>query len=281
MADNNNDNNTKDNNINNLQDPDHGLVLVSEVFPDNLIVLPLENRPVFPGLAFPLNFGNTELVKRIEYAIENEEGFVGVSLIKENNEEDITQSELYSTGTLLKIFRKLNQTESSINVYAQAVTRFHHVRDRLKTDIPHWHVKYEYEDQAQGKDDIKAFTMAVINSVKELIKYNPMFQEQMRLALTQVGLEKPGLLMDLVASFLSADGKKLQTVLEAVNLFERSEKLLILLKEEIELSKLQQDIQKQIEDKVSQHQREFFLREQLKVIKKELGLEKDDKTTEI
>ncbi len=281
MADNNNDNNTKDNNINNLQDPDHGLVLVSEVFPDNLIVLPLENRPVFPGLAFPLNFGNTELVKRIEYAIENEEGFVGVSLIKENNTEDITQSVLYSTGTLLKIFRKLNQTESSINVYAQAVTRFHHVRDRLKTDIPHWHVKYEYEDPAQGKDDIKAFTMAVINSVKELIKYNPMFQEQMRLALTQVGLEKPGLLMDLVASFLSADGKKLQAVLEAANLFERSEKLLILLKEEIELSKLQQDIQKQIEDKVSQHQREFFLREQLKVIKKELGLEKDDKTTEI
>jgi len=281
MADNNNDNNTKDNNINNLQDPDHGLVLVSEVFPDNLIVLPLENRPVFPGLAFPLNFGNTELVKRIEYAIENEGGFVGVSLIKENNTEDITQSVLYSTGTLLKIFRKLNQTESSINVYAQAVTRFHHVRDRLKTDIPHWHVKYEYEDPAQGKDDIKAFTMAVINSVKELIKYNPMFQEQMRLALTQVGLEKPGLLMDLVASFLSADGKKLQAVLEAANLFERSEKLLILLKEEIELSKLQQDIQKQIEDKVSQHQREFFLREQLKVIKKELGLEKDDKTTEI
>jgi len=87
--------------------------------------------------------------------------------------------------------------------------------------------------------------------------------------------------MDLVASFLSSDGKKLQEILEAVNLFDRSEKLLILLKEELELSKLQQDIQKQIEEKVSQNQREFFLREQLKVIKKELGLEKDDKTTEV
>ncbi len=61
----------------------------------------------------------------------------------------------------------------------------------------------------------------------------------------------------------------------------RSEKLLLLLKEEIELNKVQQDIQKQIEEKVSKHQREFFLREQLKVIKKELGLEKDDKSTEI
>jgi ATP-dependent Lon protease len=108
-----------------------------------------------------------------------------------------------------------------------------------------------------------------------------MFQEQMKLALSQVGMEKPGLLMDLVASFLTADSGKLQEILEAIDLFERSEKLLILLKEEIELSQLQQDIQKQIEEKVSKQQREFFLREQLKVIKKELGLEKDDKSSEL
>ncbi len=287
MADNNKDNNDKEDNKksqttnNSNMDHDNGLVLVSEVFPDNVIVVPLENRPVFPGLALPLNFGNPELVKRIEYAIEKEDGFIGVSLIKDNNSDNIIESELYRTGTLLKIFRILNQTENSINVFAQAVTRFHYIRDINRTDIPHWHVKYEYEDDSQVKDEIKAFTMAVISSVKELIKFNPMFQEQMRLALSQVGLEKPGLLMDLVASFLSADAKKLQAILEAVNLFDRSEKLLILLREEIELSKIQKDIEKQIEEKVSQHQREFFLREQLKVIKKELGLEKDDKTTEI
>jgi ATP-dependent Lon protease len=276
-----NNNNNKDNNLNDMQKTDQGLVLVSEVYPDNIIVLPLENRPVFPGLALPFSFGNRELVKRIEYAIENEDGFIGVALVKDNNSEDIFGSELYTTGTLLKIFRIIDKSENSINIIAQALTRFHFVRNIVKSDISHWHVKYEYEDSDQVKNEIKAFTMAVINSVKELIKFNPMFQEQMRLALTQVGLEKPGLLMDLVASFLSADGKKLQPLLEAVNLFDRSEKLLILLKEEIELSKLQQDIQKQIEDKVSQRQREFFLREQLKLIKKELGLEKDDKTTEI
>jgi len=276
-----NDNINNNNNSNTAQDTDQGLVLVSEVFPDNIMVLPLENRPVFPGLALPLNFGGTEIVKRIEHAIENENGFIGVSLIKELNNDNILDSELYKTGTLLKIFRTINQTENSINVFAQAITRFHYIKDAGRTDLPHWNVKYEYEEASQVKNEIKAFTMAVINSVKELIKFNPMFQEQMRLALTQVGLEKPGLLMDLVASFLSADATRLQTLLEAIDLFDRSEKLLILLKEEIEISKLQQDIQKQIEDKVSQHQREFFLREQLKVIKKELGLEKDDKTTDI
>ncbi len=258
-----------------------GLVLVSEVYPDNLVVVPIENRPVFPGLALPLMFGKKELVKRIEYAVEKENGFIGVSLIENINEADILTSQLYKTGTLLKVLRIVNKTEDTINIFAQAVTRFHFVKDITKGGVQHWQVKYEYESAAPVTDEIKAFTMAVINSVKELIKVNPMFQEQMRLAIQQVGLEKPGLLMDLVASFLSSEGKKQQEILEAVDLFVRSEKLLILLKEELELSKLQQDIRKQIEEKVSQNQREFFLREQLKVIKKELGLEKDDKTTEI
>ncbi len=258
-----------------------GIVLVSDIYPDNIIVLPLENRPVFPGLALPLMFGSRELVRRIMHAIEKENGFIGISYIKEGNPENKINSNLYETGTLLKIFRVLDKSDDAINIVAQAVTRFKRVREITRGGIPHWQVGYDFGEETVVSEELKAFTMAIINSVKELIKLNPMFQEQMRLALTQVGLEKPGLLMDLVASFLSADGPKLQQILEAFNLFERGEKLLILLKEEIELSKLQQDIQKQIEEKISQNQREFFLREQLKVIKKELGLEKDDKATEI
>lgn len=266
-------------NNNNIQNP--GLVLVSEIYPDNIIVLPLENRPIFPGLALPLSFGSKEMVKRVEYAMEKEQGFIGVSFIRENNTKNIFESELYETGTLLKILKVLNTTENSISFFAQAVTRFHYSRALKIGNLPHWQVTYEYDQAGPVSEEIKAFTMAIINSVKELIKLNAMFQEQMRLALSQVGLEKPGLLMDLVASFLSAEGERLQEVLEAADLYARSEKLLLLLKEEIELSKLQQDIQKQIEEKISQNQREFFLKEQLKVIKKELGLEKDDKTTEI
>ncbi|MGQ1786271.1 MULTISPECIES: endopeptidase La [unclassified Saccharicrinis] len=258
-----------------------GLVLVSEVYPDNLMVLPLDKRPVFPGLALPLFFNSKDLVEKVEYAIEKGKGFIGVSLIRELNRPDVEELELFKTGTLLKVLRVLNKSEDTINVFVQAVTRFHYVKEAVKGGFPHWQVTYEYEQKQAVTDEIKAFTMAIINSVKELIKINPMFHEQMRLAIQQVGLEKPGLLMDLVASFLSSEGKKQQEILEAVDLFDRSEKILILLKEELELSKLQQDIQKQIEEKITQNQREFFLREQLKVIKKELGLEKDDKTTEL
>lgn len=264
---------------NNTQHP--GIVLVSEIYPDSLAVLPIENRPVFPGLALPFSFGSPDMVEKVEHALEKDNGFIGVSLVRNPDKKDFSESNLYRTGTLLKIIKVLNKSEAGIQVFAQAVTRFHHVRSLLKYNIPHWQVSYEYEERKPVSDELKAFTMAIINSVKELIQLNPIFQEQMRLAISQVGLEKPGLLMDLVASFLSADGEKLQELLETIDLYERSEKLLVLLKEEIEISKLQQDIQQQIEEKISQNQREFFLREQLKVIKQELGLEKDDKSTEI
>ncbi|MFW5821112.1 MAG: endopeptidase La [Bacteroidota bacterium] len=258
-----------------------GIVLVSDIYPDNIIVLPLETRPVFPGLTLPMNFIDKTIVKYVNYAVEKNNGFLGVSLVEEENGEDNLNSKLYKTGTLIKVIKIAEQSENSINFFAQALTRFHYVKTLKRNDIPHWQVKYEYEEKEEIPEDLKAYTLAIINNVKELIKLNPMFQEQMKIAVSQIGMDKPGLLMDLVASFLTAEGKKLQKVLEAKNVFERSERLLLLLREEIDLSKLQKDIQKQIEEKVSKQQRDFFLREQLKVIKKELGLEKDDKTSEI
>lgn len=258
-----------------------GLVLVSDIYPDNISVLPLENRPLFPGLALPLAFSNAKLVKHIQSAISDNNSFIGVSFIEEEDPDAFLNSKLYNTGTLLKIIKVINISDESVNFMAQALTRFHYVKNVSRKELPQWQVAYEYEQVQAASDELKAYTLAVINSTKELIKLNPMFQEQMRIAITQIGLDKPGLLLDTVASFLNADGHRLQEVLETINLFERSEKLLLLLKEEIEVSKLQQDIQQQIEEKISKQQREFFLREQLKVIKQELGIEKDDKATEI
>ncbi|WP_372775373.1 endopeptidase La [Mangrovibacterium sp.] len=258
-----------------------GIVLVSEVYPDNIVVLPLENRPVFPGLALPLSFVNREIVKSVLYSIEKNNAFIGVSYIKTTNSTDFFKSEKHKTGTLLKILKVINKSDDNIQFFAQAITRFYYRKELTRQAITHWQVEFEYDEKQPVSNELKAYTLAIINSVKQLIKLNPMFQEQMKLALSQVGMEKPGLLMDLVASFLTADGDKLQPLVEAVDLFKRSDLLLKLLREEIELNELQQHIEKQIEEKISTQQREFFLREQLKIIKQELGLEKDDKTSEI
>ena len=97
----------------------------------------------------------------------------------------------------------------------------------------------------------------------------------------RVNLKEPGTLADFSASMTTASGKELQKILETRRIKQRIEKALILLKHELEVSKLQSRISQKIEERMSQQQREFFLREQLKEIKKELGLSKEGKETEV
>jgi ATP-dependent Lon protease len=257
------------------------LVLLSDIYPDELIILPVTNRPIFPGIAIPLTFTDSKYVNLIDNAIEFNHSFIGVSLVKEVNEDDFFESELYDTGTLLKIIKVIHKEDNIIHFFAQSLQRIQLVSKRPADENEKWKIHYVDESKVPVTEELKAYAMAMISSLKELIKINPILQEQMRLSLSQMGYEKPALLMDLISTMLTADASKLQEVLETFDLYKRSEKILILIKEEIAVTQIQEKIQKQIEEKVSKQQKEYFLREQLKVIKKELGLEKDDKSAEI
>ena len=100
----------------------------------------------------------------------------------------------------------------------------------------------------------------------------------MQIFLGHSDFTEPGKLADFAVALTTAGREDLQGILEAFDIQERIDKTLILLKKELDLSKLQSSINQKIEATISKTQREFFLREQLKTIKKELGLEKDDKT---
>lgn len=258
------------------------LVVVSDIYPDNITIIPLETRPVFPGLTMPFSFMGGGVEKAVKYAIDKNEGFIGASLGKQINNNDYINSSIYKIGVLLKITKVVSsEIEGMVNFQAEALSRIRIMKSKEIDGIKLWNVQYIYENNFTVAEEVKAYTLAIINSVKELIRFSPMFQEQIRMVVTQIGVEKPGLLMDVLASFTSANKEKLQELLEILDLSHRAEKLLVLLKEEIELNKLQKDIERQIEDKISDQQREYFLREQLKIIKKELGLEKDDTEAEI
>jgi Lon-like ATP-dependent protease len=128
-------------------------------------------------------------------------------------------------------------------------------------------------------DMLKATTMEMISTLKELLHLHPLYNEQMR-NFIQFGADFHDLsrLADLAASLTSGDSAALQAILEELSVPERAEKSLLLLRKEAELVKLQQDIGRRVEEKISKDQRKYFLMEQLRSIKKELGLEKDDKT---
>ncbi|MFO7983000.1 MAG: endopeptidase La, partial [Desulfuromonadales bacterium] len=129
--------------------------------------------------------------------------------------------------------------------------------------------------------ELKAYSMAIISALKELVQINPLYSEEIKMFLNRSSMDDPGRLADFAANLTSADGYELQDVLETFDVRRRIDKVLVLLKKELEVSRLQTKISRQIEENISKQQREFFLKEQLKEIKKELGLEKEGKATEI
>lgn len=130
-----------------------------------------------------------------------------------------------------------------------------------------------------GDDTVRATANEVVSTIKELLRHNPLHKEQLAYFAQHVGdFQDAARLGDLASSLCSADDVEVQAVLEELDVQKRLDMALLLLKKEVELSRLQADIGRRVEEKVSAEQRKFFLTEQLKTIKKELGLERDDKS---
>lgn len=257
------------------------LVLVSDVLPNQIIIVPNLSGPIFPGVALPIPFSGQKFIDLMRECAEEYSGYFGMVMVKEEDKQSFFDSKLHQVGTVLKIHRVVQLEDETIHVFVQGIQRFSYVRTARKTPFLTWQVKYHPDPATKPTEELKAYTLAIISSIKELLKLNPIFQEQLKILISAISHDQPGTLMDLVTSTLSSDPEKLQNILESFDLGQRAENLLILLHEEIELAHLREDIMQQIHEKASRHQREFFLREELKIIKKELGMEKDDKASEI
>lgn len=135
------------------------------------------------------------------------------------------------------------------------------------------HEKFEISEE------IKALTQEIVKTIRDIISLNPLYREtvQQMIQSGQRIIDNPVYLSDLGAALTGSDPDELQEVLNEINIPKRLYLTLSLLKKEFELSKLQQKIGKEVEEKVKQQHRKYMLNEQLKVIKKELGLEKEDK----
>ena len=130
--------------------------------------------------------------------------------------------------------------------------------------------------------EVRAYAMAIVGALKDLVEHTPVYADEIRTVLANYNnIDGPGRLADLTASLTTAGRDELQEVLETVSVVPRMEKVLDLLAKESELSQLKSKIRSQINERVSEHQRTFFLQEQLKSIKQELGLETDEKSLEI
>jgi len=260
---------------------DAALQIVSPLLPNRLSILPLTQRPVFPGMAIPLTFTGEERIKVVKNAFENEDGYLGLVLTRDYNEADYAQSAFHEVGTVYEIIRLVPVAPGTLQVLGKPVARFSKIKTLLIEPQLRWEVKIHQDPKDKPAQDLKAYMLAISAEIKELLRLNPLFKEQVNLVVNELNQEIPGTSMDVISNLLSTDAEQLQELLETFDLRARAELLLKLIKEELEIAKIQQRISQQIEEKVNKQQKEFFLREQLKAIKRELGMEKEEGESEI
>ncbi len=254
---------------------------ISKSLPDELFILPLTRRPFFPGMAAPLVIEPGPYYEVLKLVAKSSHKMLALFLTKEEevNIYDLSYAALNKVGVMANILRIVPLEQGGAQVVLNMEKRITFEKPIKKSKYLRAKVAY-HEDHVSPQQSkiIKAYSISIITTIKELLKLNPLFKEELQIFLGHSDFTEPGKLADFAVALTTAGRQELQEILEAFDLQARIDKTLVLLKKELDLSKLQSSINQKIEATISKTQREFFLKEQLRTIKKELGLEKDDKT---
>ncbi|QFS88385.1 MULTISPECIES: endopeptidase La [unclassified Marinobacter] len=257
------------------------LVLPQQARPRRMYVLPVSNRPFFPAQVQPVVVNQDPWQETLKRVGETDHKVLGICFV-EDPESDTgipASDELETMGCAVKVHHAQSEG-GKVQFIAQGMQRFRIVQWLRRR--PPYLVEVEYpEEPEEPADELKAYTLAIIAAIKELLRTNPLYGEEVKQYLSRFGPEDSSPLADFGASMTSAPGRELQDVLDTVPLLRRMEKVLLLMRKELEVARLQSEINEEVNEKVQKHQREFFLREQLKVIQRELGIAKDDKTADV
>lgn len=210
-----------------------------------------------------------------------ENKFIGLVLTKKEDADIYTLGfdDLYKVGVLARVLRIIPMEQGGAQVILT-------MEKRIELQAPVKHSKQllakvsYHDDEVTLSKELKAYAISIISTIKELLKLNPLFKEELQIFLSHSDFTEPGKLADFAVALTTATREELQEVLETYPIPERIDKALVLLKKELDLSRLQNTINQKIEVAINKSQKEFYLREQLKTIKKELGMEKEDKTTD-
>ncbi|MDR2158792.1 MAG: endopeptidase La [Treponema sp.] len=254
---------------------DQSLVPIDQNLPNKLPLVALMGRPIFPGIFTPIMIGNPVDVKVIDDAVA---GDALIGLVMLQNETDTPAiGDLYRVGTAAKIVKKINLPDGGVNIFISTLRRFR-IKKTLHASNPIVGAVEYLEDEEDDTSEVKALTRALISEMKQISENNPLFSEEMRL--NMINIDHPGKIADFIASILNIDKAEQQKILEILNVRKRMEQVLVFIKKEQELLRIQKRIQKEINEKIEKSQRDYFLKEELKAIKTELGMTTDAKSSD-
>ena len=255
--------------------PEQTIVPIEQLLPNKLFMIPLMGRPIFPGIFTPVMINNPDDVKVVD-EVYSGDGFIGISMLNAETEQQ-TVSDLCPVGTVARIIKKINLPDGGVNVFISTLKRFR-VRKIVSERAPMVAIVDYLDDEEDDTFEVKALTRALIGEMKEISENNPLFSEEMRL--NMINIDHPGKIADFIASILNIEKQDQQRILEIQNVRQRMEQVLVFIKKEQELLKVQKKIQTEINSRIEKNQRDYFLREELKAIKEELGMTTDAKSSD-
>ena len=251
-----------------------------DLLPAVIPLLPMPQRPFFPAQVMPVVLDAGVWEETIRQVHESAQGTVGLVYTGGVDSGEVQPGDFRAMGTVCKI-HQVQRHDDQLHVILAGLQRFR-IEEWVSTRRPFAaRVTYCPETEATETTEIKAYTTAIINVIKELLPLNPLYGEELKMFISHFGPSEPSRLADFGASLTTAAPDEMQEILETVSLVPRLEKTLVLLQKELAVAKAQMEIRQHVEKEMQERQREMFLREQLKFIQQELGITKDDKTADI
>jgi ATP-dependent Lon protease len=231
---------------------------------------------LFPGVVAPLFVGRPRSRRSLEEAAERDRK-VCIVTQKDMNQDDPEPEDLYSVGTEASIVQMVRLPDGSTKVLVEGLERL--VIESMYVEEDHFECRYSRvaSRTEAGKDELEPLKRSVLAQFEKYVSLHPRIPAEVMMTLASV--DDPGFLADLIASHLQIRIPARQELLETVDIAERLEKILKILLREIEILEVEQSIHERVRQELEKGQKEFYLREQLKVIQDELG--QNDESSEI
>jgi ATP-dependent Lon protease len=244
--------------------------------PNSLPILPLRGTVLFPELILPIMVGRKKSVQLIDDAMEGDR-IIGVVTQHSSDVEDPEIHELYDIGVAAHVVRMVKEMDGTQRVIVQGLERIKIIRYNQQDPYFVADVKVIPEDDAKGVE-VDALVMNLKNLFQRAVELTPHLTVDLKNMV--MNIKDPGILADIIASNLNINPSEKEEVLEIDKARERLNKVHLLLAREVQILELGDKIQSQVKEDIDKTQREYYLREQMKAIKKELG-EIDEHSAEL
>src|SRR5271156_2085133 len=246
--------------------------------PEILAILPVRDTVLFPGAVLPLTVGRESSLALVN-ALQGEEKLMGVVAQLDPRVEDPSAADLHKVGTLAKVHKTVKMPNGNVVIFLEGLQRIQIVD--LIGLRPYLRARVVAEPDIFGEsaNELEALQRNAQDLFRDVVSHSPQLSDELQSA--AMNIDDPGRLADFIAGTLPSLSTLLrQELIETSSVRKRLETLIRELSKELEVLELRSKIHEQVQEQVSQSQREYLLREQMKAIQKELG-ESDDSAAEI